>query len=100
MKLVLESILICALTGAALTGCITTTKPDGETVTQVDLQTTIALTQLALSTAEQAWDFWQANHKEATAEQVEAERTRREAQIAALREELTALIGQLAALKK
>lgn len=41
-----------------LVGCITTTTPDGATTRTVDLQATIALTELALASAEQAYDLW------------------------------------------
>ena len=52
-------LVIFAVILLPVAGCITTRTPDGITTTQVDLQTTIALTQLAISTAEQAWQFWQ-----------------------------------------
>lgn len=40
------------------TACVTIKQPDGTSETRIDIDTTIALTQLALTTAEQALSLW------------------------------------------
>jgi hypothetical protein len=55
MRKTLCIVILLSMLGVA---CITVRQPDGTSETRVDIDTTIALTQLALTTAEQALAMW------------------------------------------
>jgi uncharacterized lipoprotein NlpE involved in copper resistance len=98
MKKTIISILLIA--SLVLSGCITIQQPDGTTETRVDIDTTIALTQLALTSAEQALALWlqyQATMGTLDAEQVAREAEARQAKIDILRGTLSDLMAIKAA---
>ena len=95
--------IACFLVAVALLtqGCITVRSIDetGNAVeeTRIDLDTTIALTQLALNCAEQAfalWVQWQAQQGQLTESDVAVEAAARQARIDALKALLDQLIAQ------
>ena len=83
---IIVGILMCGL-AIMLPACVTTRGADGVSTTQVDLATTIALTQLALTTAQTAYDDWMA-HQEKVDAVAAAEKER---QIAVLKAALAGL---------
>lgn len=86
---------LCAIS-MGLCACRTTIKPGGEVVREVDIDTTIALTQLALSSAEQGLQLYLMYARESgeTAAQMEAERIERNERIIKLTNILADLMKQ------
>lgn len=87
-------LIAAGMTAMLCAGCITTRTPAGESTTSLDLDTTIALTQLTLTVTEQAFDMWlryEAAQSTLDAQQLLAETTARRERI----EQLTAALAAL-----
>ena len=98
--------IVAAIFVIAITGCTTTstTAPDGTTtVTKaMDAETAVAMAQLALTSAEQAFDMWliyAEKEKEVDAAKWEQEKALRAERIANMQATLAALIEARAALQ-
>lgn len=93
MKKLLALVLMLAMLG----GCVTLRAPDGTTETRIDIDTTIALTQLALTSAEQALTLYMQYMEMRGTEPDTSELEARQARIQLLRDALTTLYEARAA---